>query len=62
MLDEVINPTLIEQTLQDKDATQLELELAYRLRDAIEELDRLCQEVSELRMHDEWQDPAPGEN
>ena len=48
MLDEIINPTLIEQTLQDKGATELELELAYRLRDAIDELDRLCQDVCRL--------------
>ena len=48
MLDEIINTTLIEQTLQDKDATQLELELTYRLRDALDEIDRLCQDVCQL--------------
>lgn len=45
MLDELINARIIEQTLQDKDSTQLELELTYRLRDALDEIDTLCQDV-----------------
>lgn len=48
MLDEIINTTLIEQILIDKDATELDLELAYRLRDALDEIDRLCQDVCQL--------------
>lgn len=45
MLDELINARIIEQTLQDKDSTQLELELTYRLRHALDEIDTLCQDV-----------------
>ena len=48
MLDELINPVLIEQTLKNKNATELELELTYRLRDALDEIDLLCKEVCQL--------------
>ena len=48
MLDETINPVLIEQTLKNKNATELELELTYRLRDALDEIDHLCKDVCRL--------------
>lgn len=48
MLDELINPVLIEQTLKNKEASPLELELTYRLRDALDEIENLCKEVCVL--------------
>lgn len=56
MLDELTNLHLIEQTLKSEGATQAELELAYRLRDAIDEIEALCQEVGVLHTQsDQWQ-------
>lgn len=59
MLDELTNPDLISKILKDEHASEAELELAYRLRDAINEIDTLCEEVGALQVQsDLWQ----GEN
>ena len=41
VLDNLTNPDLIQQTLKDQSATPSEVELAYRLRDAIDEINRM---------------------
>ena len=48
VLDNLTNPDLIQQTLKDQDATLPELELAYRLRDAIDEINRMQDEIGTL--------------
>lgn len=59
MLDEMTNTNLIELTLKNEGSTEVELELAYRLRDAIDEIDLLCNEVGVLQVQSElWQAEA----
>lgn len=53
MLDDLTNPDLIEQVLKDQSATPPELELAYRLRDAIEEINRMSEEIGLLLVQSE---------
>ena len=48
MLDNLTNPDLIQQTLKDQSATPSEVELAYRLRDAIDEINRMQDEIGTL--------------
>lgn len=53
MLDDLTNPDLIEQVLKDQSATSPELELAYRLRDAIDEINRMSEEIGLLLIQSE---------
>ena len=53
VLDDRTNPDLIEQTLKDQNATLPELELAYRLRDAIDEITRMGEEIGTLTVQSE---------
>ena len=48
VLDNLTNPDLIQQTLKDQSATPSEVELAYRLRDAIDEINRMQDEIGTL--------------
>ena len=61
VLDTLTNPELIEQTLTDQSATPSELELAYRLRDAIDEIERVVEEITTLTVQTDRDDIAPGE-
>lgn len=48
VLDTLTNPDLIEQILKDQNASMPEVELAYRLRDAIDEINRMQDEIGTL--------------
>ena len=47
-LDALDNPTLIDFVLDNADSTQVECEMASRLIDAMEEIDRLVAERAKL--------------
>lgn len=53
MLDNLTNPDLITQILTDQNASIPELELAYRLRDAIDEINRMSEEIGTLSAQSE---------
>ena len=53
MLDTLTNPDLITQILTDQNASVPELELAYRLRDAIDEITRMQEEIGTLTVQAE---------
>lgn len=53
MLDNLTTPDLIEQVLKDHNATAPELELAYRLRDAIDEINLMSEEIGVLLVQNE---------
>ena len=53
VLDTLTNPDLIQQTLKDQSATTSEIELAYRLRDAIDEINRMQDEIGTLTVQSE---------
>lgn len=61
VLDTLTNPDLIQQTLKDQSATTSEIELAYRLRDAIDEINRMQDEIGTLTVQTDHDDIAPGE-
>ena len=60
MLDNLTNPDLIEQVLKDQSATPPELELAYRLRDAIDEINRMSEEIGTLLAQADHNETALG--
>ena len=50
MIDEMTNPSLIDYVVSSDDSTEIERELADRLRYAIEEIDRLVHTVRQLEI------------
>ena len=48
MLDEMTNPSIIDYILDNEDSTETECEMASRLIGAMEEIDRLVAERTQL--------------
>ena len=53
MIDEMTNTAIINYVQGDEDATETERELAERLSYAIEELDRVCEELARYEIEKE---------
>lgn len=58
MLDEMTNPSIIDFVLNNEDATEIEVEMAQRLIGAMDEVDRLVAERTQLlcKLHQKIED------